>query len=68
MKTLQRGPRRALWMGMIDYCIRLSETEEAFIYSLCRDGVLLETEKVPAPGVAEPDAACEYYGGSLAMD
>jgi hypothetical protein len=53
---------------MIDYCIRLSETEEAFIYSLCRDGVLLETEKVPAPGVAEPDAACEYYGGSLAMD
>jgi hypothetical protein len=53
---------------MIEYCIRLSESEEAFYYSIRRDGVVLETVAVPVAGVAEPDAECEYYGGSQVMD
>jgi hypothetical protein len=50
------------------YCIRLSEVEEVFYYSIQRDGVVIETEAVDSPGVAEPDPQCEYYGGSQAMD
>jgi hypothetical protein len=53
---------------MIESCIRLSEREEAFYYSLRRGDVVLDTEEVRVPGVAEPDAECEYYGGSQTMD
>jgi hypothetical protein len=52
---------------MIEQCIRLSETEEAFYFSIRSDGVLLDTVRVLVSDVAEPDG-CEYYGGSQTMD
>lgn len=53
---------------MIEHCIRLSELEKAFCYSVRRDGVVMAIENVPVAGVPEPEADCEYYGGSQVMD
>ena len=53
---------------MIEYCIRLSENEEVFYYSVRHGGMVLETEEVRTPGVSEQDAEYEFEGGSLAMD
>jgi hypothetical protein len=53
---------------MTEHCIRLSEVEKAFCYSIRRDGVVVASENVPVAGVPEPEPDCEYYGGSQVMD
>jgi hypothetical protein len=53
---------------MVECCIRLSEKEGAFFYSIRREGGAVETEAVLVPGLTEPNAECEYSGGSQAID
>ncbi len=48
--------------------IRLAEEEQGFVYSILRDGVLLETAVVRLAEEQDEEIVNGYYGGSQAMD